>query len=292
MPDEKKYGTIVTDLGTILIRDAVLEGKQINLTTLAVGDGGGYYYQPTADMTELRNERWSGKVNSVTVNPDSPNIIDVLAVIPSDVGGWTIREMCVKDEEGNMIAVCNTPDTEKVIITSGAAGEIEMLMHIEISNTGAITFIVDPYAITATKKDLREHDESQTAHKTAFDKKADLTDLNNHVNNSDIHVSHANMENINTAISGLIAHKEDTDVHITPADREAWAAGAAQAAQAAADAAAALATVASLESRVARVEDGIFNNITGNPYLVSFDSLDGIVLTKGIWNADRKRIEC
>lgn len=262
------------------------------MTTLAVGDGGGYYYQPTADMTELRNERWSGKVNSVTVNPDSPNIIDVLAVIPSDVGGWTIREMCVKDEEGNMIAVCNTPDTEKVIITSGAAGEIEMLMHIEISNTGAITFIVDPYAITATKKDLREHDESQTAHKTAFDKKADLTDLNNHVNNSDIHVSHANMENINTAISGLIAHKEDTDVHITPADREAWAAGAAQAAKAAADAAAALATVASLESRVARVEDGIFNNITGNPYLVSFDSLDGIVLTKGIWNADRKRIEC
>ena len=62
--------------------------------------------------------------------------------------------------------------------------------------------------------------------------------------------------------------------------------------EAAADAAAALATVASLESRVARVEDGIFNNITGNPYLVSFDSLDGIVLTKGIWNADRKRIEC
>lgn len=100
------------------------------------------------------------------------------------------------------------------------------------------------------------------------------------------------MENINTAISGLIAHTENDGVHITPADRAAWAAGAAQAAQAAADAAAALATATSLESRVARVEDGIFNNITGNPYLVSFDSLDGIVLTKGIWNADRQRIEC
>lgn len=292
MPDEKKFGTIVTDLGTRLIRDAVLEGQKINITTLAVGDGNGSYYQPTADMTELKNERWSGAINSVTVNEDSPNIIDVLAVIPSNVGGWTIREMCVKDEEGNMIAVCNTPDTEKVVITSGAAGEIEMLMHIEISNTGAITFIVDPYAITATKKDLREHDESQAAHKTAFDKKAEVTDLNNHVNNSDIHVSHASMENINTAISGLIAHTENSGVHITPADREAWAAGAAQAEQAAADAAAALAAATSLESRVARVEDGIFNNITGNPFLVSFDSLDGIVLTKGIWNADRKRIEC
>ena len=292
MPDEKKYGTIVTDLGTFLIRDAVLEGRKINITTLAVGDGGGYYYQPTADMTELKNERWSGPINSVTVNEVSPNIIDVLAVIPSDVGGWTIREMCVKDEDGNMIAICNTPDTEKVIITSGAAGEIEMLMHIEISNTGAITFVVDPYAITATKKDLREHDESAAAHKDAFDKKADLSDLNNHVNNSDIHVTHAGMENMDTAISGLIAHTENDSVHITPADREAWAAGAAQAAQAAADAAAALATVASIESRVSRVEDGIFNNITGNPYIVSFDSLDGIVLTKGIWNAERKRIEC
>ena len=52
MPDEKKYGTIVTDLGTRLIRDAVLEGQKINITTLAVGDGGGYYYQPTAGMTE------------------------------------------------------------------------------------------------------------------------------------------------------------------------------------------------------------------------------------------------
>lgn len=292
MPDEKKYGTIVTDRGTFLIRDAVLEGQKINITTLAVGDGGGYYYQPTADMTELKNERWSGPINSVTVNEDSPNIIDVLAVIPSDVGGWTIREMCVKDEDGNMIAVCNTPDTEKVIITSGAAGEIEMLMHIEISNTGAITFVVDPYAITATKKDLREHDESAAAHKAQFERKADVTDLNNHVNNSDIHVSHTGMENINTAISGLIAHKEDTSVHITPDDRAAWAAGAALAAQAAADAAAALDTAKSLESRVSRVEDGIFNNITGNPYLVSFDSLEGIILTKGIWNAERKRIEC
>lgn len=47
-----------------------------------------------------------------------------------------------------------------------------------------------------------------------------------------------------------------------------------------------------IESRVSRVEDGLFNNITGNPFLASFDSLDGITLVKGIWNEERKRIEC
>ena len=61
---------------------------------------------------------------------------------------------------------------------------------------------------------------------------------------------------------------------------------------AAADAAEALAAIAGLESRVSRVEDGLFENITGNPYLVQFDSLEGVVMTKGIWNAERNRIEC
>ena len=268
MPDEatKKYGTIVTDVGLMRTREAVMEGKKINLTTLAVGDGDGAYYVPSASMQGLKNEKWRGDVSSVTVNPDSPNMIDVVAVIPSDVGGFTIREMAVLDDGEYTIAICNTPDTEKVIITSGAAGEVEVTMHIEFSNTGIITFIVDPYALTATKKDIQEHNAAQTAHEAKFEQKADVTDLNAHVNNSDIHVS--------------------------AALKVAWNAAAETAAKAAADAAQALNLAAGLESRVSRVEDGIYNNITGNPFLVSFDSLDGIVLVKGVWNEAQHRVEC
>lgn len=134
MPEEttKKFGTIVTGVGTMRTREAVLEGKKINLTTLAVGDGGGAYYVPSADMQGLKNETWRGDVSSVTVNPDSPNMIDVVAVIPSDVGGFTIREMAVLDDGEYTIAICNTPDTEKVIITSGAAGEVEVTISARI----------------------------------------------------------------------------------------------------------------------------------------------------------------
>lgn len=94
----RAYGTLVTDCGIQLIAAAVMEGKKINITDLAVGDGGGSYYKPNSTMTALKGEKWRGKVNRVEINEKSPNMIDVVAVIPSDVGGWTIREMGVLDE--------------------------------------------------------------------------------------------------------------------------------------------------------------------------------------------------
>lgn len=290
--EDKTYGTIVTDCGIQLIAAAVMEGKKINITDLAVGDGGGAYYQPTPNMTGLKNECWSGPIKSVSVNKDSPNMIDITAIIPSTVGGFTIREMAVKDDVKNTIAICNTPDTEKVIISSGAAGEIELTMHIEISNADAISFIIDPNVVTATKKDIEDHDASKTAHAAEFEKKADVTDLNAHANNTDIHVNPSTMGNYDTAISGLIEHKEDTKIHVTAEEKASWTEGAEQAAADANRVTEALNAIAGIESRVSRVEDGLFNNITGNPFLASFDSLDGITLVKGIWNKERKRIEC
>lgn len=290
--EDKTYGTLVTDCGIQLIAAAVMEGKKINITDLAVGDGGGSYYKPNSTMTALKGEKWRGKVNRVEINEKSPNMIDVVAVIPSDVGGWTIREMGVLDETETLIAVCNTPDTEKVIISSGAAGEIELTMHIEISNADAISFIIDPNVVTATKKDIEDHDASKTAHAAEFEKKADVTDLNAHANNTDIHVNPSTMGNYDTAISGLIEHKEDTKIHVTAEEKASWTEGAEQAAADANRVVEALNAIAGIESRVSRVEDGLFNNITGNPFLASFDSLDGITLVKGIWNEERKRIEC
>lgn len=118
------------------------------------------------------------------------------------------------------------------------------------------------------------------------------TDLNAHANNTDIHVNPSTMGNYDTAISGLIEHKEDTKIHVTAEEKASWTEGAEQAAADANRVTEALNAIAGIESRVSRVEDGLFNNITGNPFLASFDSLDGITLVKGIWNEERKRIEC
>lgn len=289
---EKTYGTIVTNVGNRLIIDAMMEGEKVNLTTLAVGDGGGAYYQPTPDMTGLKNQKWSGPVGSVTINEASPNMIDIVAVVPSNVGGFTIREMSIMTPDGDTFAICNTPDTEKVVITTGAAGEIELQMHVELSNTDAITFVIDPNVIQATKKDIEQHNTSPTAHAALFERKAEASEVSAHIHNTDVHVNPTTMGNYDTAISGLIEHTENAAIHTSDTERTRWNLGAETASAASAAASQALNRVADIESRMARVEDGLFNNITGNPFLVSFDSLDGITLVKGIWNRERQRIEC
>ena len=52
MEQEKKYGTLVTNVGTRLITNATMNGEKVRITQFAVGDGGGDYYQPTELMTE------------------------------------------------------------------------------------------------------------------------------------------------------------------------------------------------------------------------------------------------
>lgn len=161
------YGAIVTDIGKDLIAEALAKGEKLKITKVAVGDGEGIYYVPTPDMAELKRQTWSGDIQSIVIG-GSTNTIEVIAVVPSAVGGFTIREMALFTDDGDMFAICNTPDTEKVLITSGAIGEMEIIMHIEVSNTDAITFLVDPNIIAATKRDLEKHNQSANAHENLF----------------------------------------------------------------------------------------------------------------------------
>ena len=51
---DRKYKTLVTDIGKEKMTNAILNGKKVNVVMAAVGDGCGSYYLPTADMTALR----------------------------------------------------------------------------------------------------------------------------------------------------------------------------------------------------------------------------------------------
>lgn len=150
-----EFYAVVTDMGTKKMLEAVSKDRKVNITEFAVGDGGGEAYKPTTDMMELRGEAWRGEVNSCEINPESENILIIKSVIPSDVGGFTIREMGVFDEEGTMIAVCNTPDTQKVKVTDGVVHELALSMEIALSNTDSVKLVVDPSVVMATKKDLQ-----------------------------------------------------------------------------------------------------------------------------------------
>ena len=151
---ENTYFAIVTDLGTKKMFEALNEEKKVSIAEFAVGDGGGTAYLPTKEMEELKNEVWRGSVKSCYVSEESENLLITESVIPSDVGGFTIREMGIYDTEGTLIAICNTPETQKVKIADGVVHEMVLSMEIALSNTDSVELIVDPAVVTATKKDV------------------------------------------------------------------------------------------------------------------------------------------
>ena len=152
--EEKKYCSIVTDIGEQLMTQAIAEGKKVNISKIAVGDGEGSYYKPSATQTKLKNELWRGDINSCEISSDSQNIIVTKAIIPGEIGGFTIREMGVFDPDGHMIAVGNTPATPKVTIRDGIINEMSLLMEIVLVNVDAVELLIDPNVVTATKAEL------------------------------------------------------------------------------------------------------------------------------------------
>lgn len=165
---EKTYGTVITSSGAALIAACILNGTKLPITDAAVGDGGGAYYQPTVDQTELKNKKWEGEIASATISTTTANMIDVKIIVPADVGGFIVREAAIYSEDGTMIAVCNTPDTEKVAIDEGVSGKLTLLMHLIVADTSVLQFVINPSLDTVSEEDLaaaiNSHNEDPEAH--------------------------------------------------------------------------------------------------------------------------------
>ena len=181
MPDqEKKYGTRITTAGSTLITNCILAGTKLKITQAAAGDGGGSYYVPSTEQTELVRELWRGPIVSAEQNATVPNMMDVKIIIDDSVGNFIVREMGLFDEDGTLIAICNTPDTEKVAISTGVDGRLTMLMHIVVVDSSVLEFTLTPSLDTVSPEDLEaaidDHNTDETAHP---DIRQDITDAVN-----------------------------------------------------------------------------------------------------------------
>lgn len=48
----------------------------------------------------------------------------------------------------------------------------------------------------------------------------------------------------------------------------------------------------SLESRLKQLESALYEDITGNPFTITFNDINGLNLTNGVFNQNKARIEC
>lgn len=150
----EQFYTILTSIGKAKIANASVLGTKINLATLAVGDGGGKYYNPTENQETLVNEVWRGNVGAVATDSENSNWIVIETMIAGNVGGFFIREVGVFDDEGNLIAIGKYPETYKPIVSDGATKDLTIRIILEVSNASNVTLKIDPTIIMATKKDI------------------------------------------------------------------------------------------------------------------------------------------
>ncbi|SHE62508.1 phage tail protein [Clostridium fallax] len=151
----EQFYTILTATGKAKIANANALGTKLNITKLQVGDGGGTYYNPTEDQTELKHKVWEGNVNSISVDKENPNWIVIETLLPGDIGGFMIREAGVFDNENNLIAIGKYPETYKPVTSEGSLKDLKIRMILEVSNAANVTLKVDPTVILATQKDLQ-----------------------------------------------------------------------------------------------------------------------------------------
>lgn len=148
----ENFYTILTRVGLTKVANSQVTGNKVNLTTMAVGDGAGAYYNPTIEATSLRREVWRGSIGVINNDENNPNWIVIETVIPAVDGGFFVREVGLFDDEGDLIAIGKYPETYKPVLADGSAKDLYIRMIIEVSNASAVTLKIDPAVVLASRK--------------------------------------------------------------------------------------------------------------------------------------------
>ena len=146
------FKSVVTTLGQARIAAAIAAGTDINITQLAVGDGNGKATTPVATQTKLVKEVYRTPLNSLKLDPSHGNWAIAEAVLSASVGGFWMREMGLCSSDGALIAVCNMADTYKPTLAEGSGRTQTLRMVIAVSNTEAISLLIDDSVIMATEQ--------------------------------------------------------------------------------------------------------------------------------------------
>ena len=186
MPQEFEYFAILTNKGTEKMAAYLQSGKKIEIAFVSVGDGNGQIPMPDPARTALVNEVWRGPAQTV-LDQANKNVIKATSVIPTDVGGWNVREIGLIDGEGELFAIANAPGYPKISIADGINNDMQVGMRVAVSNRDGIVVTVDGTVIIATMQDIKDHDKDKKAHDGHFE---DMT----------LHVSADDRENWNNPL--------------------------------------------------------------------------------------------
>jgi len=147
-----KYFALLTSQGAAKLANAAALGTKVNITQMAVGDGGGTLPTPDPAQTKLIGEKRRASLNSLTIDAANGSQIIAEQIIPEGEGGFWIREIGLFDADGVMIAVANCAETYKPQLAEGSGRTQTVRMIIIVNSTSAVTLKIDPSVVLATRQ--------------------------------------------------------------------------------------------------------------------------------------------
>lgn len=161
-----KFKTVITKAGAKKLAAATVpNGKKVNFTAMAVGDGGGALPVPDASQTKLVNEVWRHALNKISQDKKNKNYVVAELLIPPEVGGFWMREMGLYDDTGTLIAVGNMAESYKPALAEGSGRAQTLRMVIMVSDISSVELTIDTSTVMATQEyvdgKLAEHEQSR-----------------------------------------------------------------------------------------------------------------------------------
>lgn len=145
------YFMLLTDAGERKLAAHMAGGAPLQITQIAVGDGGGSPVNPTENRTALVQEVHRQGLTSLTVHGTNANWVVPETILAPTVGGWWIREVGLFDVDGELVAYGNFPDSYKPVLTEGSGKELIIRPILEVSSTASIQLVVDSSIVWATQ---------------------------------------------------------------------------------------------------------------------------------------------
>ncbi len=161
-----KYKTVITKAGAIKLAAATVpNGKKVNFTAMAVGDGGGTLPVPDPNQTKLVKEVWRHALNKISQDNKHKNYVVAELLIPPETGGFWMRELGLYDDTGTLIAVGNMAESYKPALAEGSGRAQTVRMVIMVSDIESVELTIDTSTVMATQDyvddKIAEHEQSR-----------------------------------------------------------------------------------------------------------------------------------
>lgn len=111
----EQYYSILTNRGKELEAASSASGTPVIIKDFVIGDGNGMATAPDPAQTALVREVYRHAISKLDVSQEQPNQWVAHLVVPADVGGFTIREVGLLTDAGELYAVANCAAIEKPV---------------------------------------------------------------------------------------------------------------------------------------------------------------------------------